>query len=96
LPTGIFQAASPHRPMKFNPEGGIVMALVIFVGGMFLGFSLGFAAMAMLAARDHQSQREEVQVMGGNLACAYSPIHKFRLVRRAIPRVFGVLLTPRP
>ena len=72
------------------------MALILFVGSMFLGFGLGFATMAMVAARGHESQSEEARVVEENLACAYSPIRKFRPVRLAKPRSSGVLLTPQP
>ena len=34
------------------------MVIVIFVGGIFLGFALGFAAMALLAARGDRLQCE--------------------------------------
>ena len=43
------------------------MVIVIFVGAMFLGFSLGFATMALLAARGPRFQSEEAQTIGGNL-----------------------------
>lgn len=34
------------------------MVLIIFAGGIFLGFTLGFAVMALLAARDLRRQCE--------------------------------------
>ena len=37
------------------------MVLGIFIGGIFLGFSLGFATMALLAARSFRFQSEEAQ-----------------------------------
>jgi len=37
------------------------MVLAIFIGGIFLGFSLGFAIMALVAARGSRFQSEEVQ-----------------------------------
>ncbi len=37
------------------------MVLVIFFGGIFLGFALGFATMALLAARDNRRQCEECE-----------------------------------
>jgi hypothetical protein len=72
------------------------MVLAIFVGGMFLGFSLGFATMALLAARGPRFQSEEAQTMRDNLACIYSPIRKFRPVRLVRPQSSGILLTPQP
>ena len=72
------------------------MVLGIFVGGIFLGFSLGFATMAMVAARGRRFQSEEAQEMEDNLACAYSPIRKFSPALRARPQASGVLLTPWP
>jgi hypothetical protein len=82
--------------MKVNRKGGIAMALVIFVGGMFLGFSLGFATMAMVAARDRRFQSEPAQALEGNPACAYSPMRKFRPVRLVRPPATGVWVTPQP
>ena len=70
------------------------MVIAIFIGGMFLGFSLGFATMAMLAVRGTRFQSEKAQPMKENLACAYSPIRKFRPVRLARPQASGVMLTP--
>ena len=72
------------------------MALVLFVGSMFLGFALGFATMAMVAARDRRFQSEPAPAMEDNPACAYSPARKFSPVRRARPQASGVLLTPQP
>ncbi len=40
------------------------MVLAIFVGGIFLGFSLGFATMALVAARGLRLQGEEAQEIG--------------------------------
>ena len=68
------------------------MVLGIFVGGIFLGFSLGFATMALVAARGLRLQSEEAQEIGGYPTCAYSPIRKFSPSLQAS----GVLLTSRP
>ena len=35
------------------------MVIGIFVGGIFLGFSLGFATMALVSARNNRLQGEE-------------------------------------
>ena len=72
------------------------MVLGIFIGGIFLGFSLGFATMAVVAARGPRLHSEEAQEIGGYLACAYSPIRKFSPALRARPQASGVLLTPQP
>ena len=53
------------------------MVLGIFIGGIFLGFSLGFAIMALVAARGLRFQSEEAQAIEDYPACAYSPIRKF-------------------
>ena len=37
------------------------MVIGIFVGGIFLGFSLGFATMALVSARNNRLQGEEAQ-----------------------------------
>lgn len=52
------------------------MVLVIFVGGIILGFSLGFATMAAMAAWGGRGQSEEVQEVGNNLTRSYSPTRK--------------------
>jgi hypothetical protein len=52
------------------------MFLAIFVGGIFLGFSLGFATMAAVAAWGHRGQSEEAQELEDNPSRAYSPIGK--------------------
>ena len=66
------------------------MVLAIFVGGIILGFSLGFATMAVMASRGLRGQSEEAQELGDNPTRAYSPI-------RNSVRALGtsvVLLTP--
>jgi hypothetical protein len=82
--------------MKFKRKGDIAMALAIFVGGIFLGFSLGIATMALVVARGPRFQSEEAQTIGGNLACAYSPTPQSSPSLGARPQASGVLLTPRP
>ena len=64
-PSLIFRATSTHRPMKFKRQGDTAMVLGIFIGGIFLGFSLGFATMALVAARGLRFQSEEAQEIGG-------------------------------
>ena len=70
------------------------MVLAIFVGGIFLGFSLGFAAMAVVAARGYRFQSEEAPETEDYLACAYSPIRQSIPSLRGRPQTSGVLLTP--
>ena len=41
------------------------MAMIIFAGGIFLGFSLGFAIMALVDARRHRLQCEKAQETSG-------------------------------
>jgi hypothetical protein len=72
------------------------MVLGIFIGGIFLGFSLGFATMALVAARGVRFQIEEAPVMENYPACAYSPIRKFSPTVPARRQASGILLTPGP
>ena len=58
------------------------MVIGIFVGGIFLGFSLGFATMALVSARNNRLQGEEAQETTDQLICAASPI---RGVNRSLP-----------
>jgi hypothetical protein len=69
------------------------MVIVIFVGGIFLGFSLGCATMALVDAKGLRLQSEEAQENGGNLPRAYSPNRKISPALRSRPQVSGVLLT---
>jgi hypothetical protein len=55
------------------------MVIIIFIVGIFMGFTLGLALMALLAARDHRLQWEE-----GREAPGYSPR---RIVNRAFPAI---------
>ena len=72
------------------------MVLAIFAVGIFLGFSLGFATMAVVAARGPRFQSEEAQETRDYPSCAYSPIRKFSPSLRARPQASGVLVTPQP
>jgi hypothetical protein len=58
------------------------MVIGILVGGIFLGFSLGFATMALVSARHNRLQGEEAQETAGYLIGADSPI---RRVTRSLP-----------
>ena len=72
------------------------MVLGIFIGGIFLGFSVGFATMALVAARDLRLKGEAAQEIGDYPACAYTPIRKFSPSLRARPQASGVWFTPGP
>lgn len=72
------------------------MVLGIFIGGMFLGFSLGFAIMALVAARGLRLQSQEAPGMREYPACAYIPIRTLRPAPPARQQACGVLLTPWP
>ena len=74
---------STQRPMKFKRQGGVAMVLGIFIGGIFLGFSVGFATMALVAARNLRLRGEEAQEIGDYPACAYPRIRKFSPSLRA-------------
>ena len=50
------------------------MVIGIFVGGIFLGFSLGFATMALVSARNNRLQGEEAQETTEQFTGAASPI----------------------
>ena len=73
------------------------MIIGIFFVGIFLGFSLGFATMALVSARNNRLQGEEAQETTGHLICEDSPI---RGVNRSLPAMLqpsgeSCLLTPR-
>jgi len=74
------------------------MVIEIFVGGIFLGFSLGFATMALVSARNDRLQGEEAQEMAGHLICEDSPIRGVNrsLPARLQPSGASCLLTPGP
>jgi hypothetical protein len=71
------------------------MVIVIFAG-IFLGFSLGFATMALLSARDYRLQCEEAQETSSQLASGPSPTRRFTPLLPARPQISGAscLLTP--
>ncbi len=58
------------------------MVIGIFIGGIFLGFSLGFATMALVSARNNRLQGEGAQETTDQLIWAASPI---RGVNRSLP-----------
>ena len=66
------------------------MVLAIFVGGIILGFSLGFATMAAMAGRGGRGQSEGLEEMRNNLTRADSPT---RNPSRALGTP-AILLTP--
>jgi hypothetical protein len=72
------------------------MVIGIFVGGIFLGFSLGFATMALVSARNNRLQGEEAQETTGQLICAASPIGRVSRSLPAMPQASGeyCLLVP--
>jgi hypothetical protein len=57
------------------------MVIGIFIGGIFLGFSLGFAAMALVSARNNRLQGEEAQETTDHLLAA----SHIRGVNRLLP-----------
>ena len=71
------------------------MVIGILVGGIFLGFSLGFATMALVSARNNRLQGE-AQETTGHLICEDSPIRKVNRSRPAMPQASGesCLFTP--
>jgi hypothetical protein len=74
------------------------MVIGIFVGGIFLGFSLGFATMALVSARNDRLQGEEAQETISHLAHGYSPMPRFNRSLPFRPQTSGAsgLLTPGP
>ena len=72
------------------------MVIGIFVGGIFLGFSLGFATMALVSARSNRFQGEEAPETTGHLVCAASPLRRLNRSFAARPQASGAscLLTP--
>jgi hypothetical protein len=71
------------------------MVIGIFVGGIFLGFSLGVATMALLAARGPRYDDQEAQPIVGDL-CAYSPVGNLSPSLEAGPQASGAWFTPEP
>jgi hypothetical protein len=72
------------------------MVLGIFIGGIFLGFSVGFATMALVAARGLRLQGEAAPESRDYPACAYTPMRQFSPGLRTRPQSSGVWLTPGP
>ena len=72
------------------------MVIGIFVGGIFLGFSLGFATMALVSARNYRLQCEEAQATGGPLTSELYSIRRFNRAVPARPQAAGAscLLNP--
>jgi hypothetical protein len=72
------------------------MVIGIFVGGIFLGFSLGFATMALMSARHNRLQGEEAPETTGQLVRVASPLPGVNHWLPARPQVSGesCLLTP--
>jgi hypothetical protein len=64
------------------------MVIGIFVGGIFLGFSLGFATMALVSARNNRLQGEEAPETTGHLICA-PPIRRVARSLAARPQASG-------
>lgn len=72
------------------------MVIGILVGGMFLGFSLGFATMALVSARNNRLQGEEALETTGDLIGAACPVRRVKRSFPARPQASGAscLLTP--
>ena len=72
------------------------MVTGILVSGIFLGFSLGFATMALVSARHNRLQGEGAQATTGHLICAASPILRVSRSLTAMPQASGesCLLAP--
>ena len=73
------------------------MVIGIFIGGIFLGFSLGFATMALVSARNNRLQGEAAPETAGHLICEDSRIRRVNRPLPAMPQASGesFLLTPR-
>jgi hypothetical protein len=65
------------------------MVIGILVSGIFLGFSLGFATMALVSARNNRLQGEEAQKTAGHLICEDSPSRKVSRSLPAMPQASG-------
>jgi hypothetical protein len=70
------------------------MVIALFVGGIFLGFSLGIATMALLDANGPSFHREEAEGRGD--ACVCSPIRRMSPVQWAGPQNSGASFIPGP
>ena len=71
------------------------MVIVLFVG-IFLGFPLGFSAMALVSARNYRLQCEEAQETSSQITSGPSPIRRFTPLLPPRPQASGAscLLTP--
>ena len=71
------------------------MVIAILVG-IFLGFPLGFATMALVSARNYRLQCEEAQETSSQLAGEPSPSRRFTPLVQARPQTSeaSCLLTP--
>jgi hypothetical protein len=65
------------------------MVIGILVSGIFLGFSLGFATMALVSARNNRLQGEEAHETTGQLIRAASPIRRVNRSLPAMPQASG-------
>jgi hypothetical protein len=65
------------------------MVIGIFVGGIFLGFSLGFATMALVSARHNRLQGEEAPETTEQFIGAASPIRGLNRSFPARPQASG-------
>ena len=72
------------------------MVIGILVSGIFLGFSLGFATMALVSARNNRLQGEGAQETTGHFICAAPIIRRVNRLLPAMPQASGesCLLTP--
>ena len=64
------------------------MVIVIFVG-IFLGFSMGFATMALVSARNYRLHCEEAQETSGQLTSGPYPARRFTPLVPARPQASG-------
>ena len=72
------------------------MALSIFISGISLGFSVGFATMALVAARGLRLRVEAAQTRRGYSPCAHSFTRKFSPSLEARPQASGAYFYPGP
>jgi hypothetical protein len=82
--------------MKFNRQGGFAMTLVIFIGGMFLGFILGLVTMALFAVKGGRFESEEAEEMEGSFVCVYPHSSNFSPPLEARPQAYGTCFIPGP
>ena len=65
------------------------MVIGIFIGGIFLGFSLGFATMVLVSAWNNRLLVEEAQETTDQLIGAASPIRGINRSLQVMPQVSG-------